>query len=77
VAKISRLTQNPFRFASKYVSRVLLATAIRLVCIAILMKKSGYNDKLLSTEATFGFFALLTFLFYPDKLRHANVQVSG
>jgi len=43
---------------SKYGCRVLLATytAIVLVsCIAILIKKSGHNDKLLSIEAMFGF----------------------
>jgi len=42
---------------SKYGSRVLLAmyTAILLVCVANLIKKSHHNDKLLSTETTFGF----------------------
>jgi len=37
---------------SKYGCRVQLATytAILLVCIANLMKKSGHNDKLLNTE---------------------------
>ena len=44
----------------KYGCRVQLTTytAILLVCIANLIKKSRHNDKLLSTEATFGFYLL-------------------
>jgi len=47
---------------SKHGCRMQLAAhiAILLVCIANLIQKSGH--KLLSTEATFGLFALLTFL---------------